>query len=206
MLQILHAGQRREIQLDMCPGNNFQEFQLGAVFQHIQRVPAAGRDDAHLEIGHGPHEVPVVELQIVAEIQILQIGQILELLGILIPHIGIEVGAPEALGICPHGELVIGKPDSPDDLHIRIRIPDLRHALGRDAAGVHVQTFAVFHQRQDFPYRRALVRHDAVIQIHLFGKRAQIAPVEHEAVFQLRLRCGLLQRAQVRPGEVPRRF
>ena len=206
MLQILHAGQGREIQLDVGIGNNLQELQLRAVFQHVQRVPAAGRDDAHLEIRHIPHEIPVVQFQIVPQVQVLQVGEVLQLLGVFIPHVRIEVGAPEPLGIRAHGELVICKPDSPDDLHLRIGVPDLRHTLRRDTAGVHVQALAALHQRKDFPHRCALVRHDAVVQVHLLRQRAQIPPIEDKAVLQLRLGRGLLQGAQVGPGEVPGRF
>ena len=195
-----------QIQLDVGPGDDLQKFQLRAVFQHVQRIPAAGRDDAHLEIGHGTHEIPVVQLQIVAQIQILQVREVLQLSCVLIRHIGVEVGTPEPLGIRAHGELAVGKPDSPDDLHIRIGIPDLRHTLGGDAAGVHIQALAVLHQGQNLAYRRSLVRHDAVIQIHLFRQCAQIAPVEHKAIFQFRLRRGLLQSAQVSPAEIPSRF
>ena len=134
VFHVLHVRQRMQIQFNMGPGDDLQKFQLRAVFQHVQRIPAAGRNDAHLEIGHGTHEIPVVQLQIVAQIQILQVRQVLQFPGVLIGHIGIEVGTPEPLGIRAHGELAVGKPDSPDDLHIRIGIPDLRHALGGDAA------------------------------------------------------------------------
>ena len=63
----------------------------------------------------------------------------------------------------------------------------------------------MLHQGQDLAHRRTLVRHNAVVQIHLLRQRTEISSVEYKSIFQFRLRCGLLQSAQVGPAEIPLR-
>ena len=70
-----------------------------------------------------------MQLQVVTEIQIFQVGQIFELLCLFIPHIRIKIGTPETLGVCSHGKLIVCKPDPPDYFHIRVIVPDFCHLL-----------------------------------------------------------------------------
>ena len=206
MLKIGHLFQGLKIKIQMRVRNNLQKFQLRAVFQHVQRFPAARGKDQNFKVRHIPQKAPVMQLQIMAEIQIFQVGQIFEFLGVFIPHIGIKVCAPETLGVCPHGKLIVGKPNPPDDFHLRVVIPDLCHRLGGNAAGIHIQAFAVFHQRKDLPDSSSFVTHDAVVEVHLLRQCAEIPSVKHKAVIQIRPGRRLLQQEKVLPCEITRRF
>ena len=208
--QILQPGQGAQI-VD-AGGLQLGIAELGAGRQRAHIAPVAHGQHHRLQIRHVADEVDALHVGVVAQIQVLDLGAVLERLGVLRRQLAADagVGGEDALHI--RADAVAGaalqrvaEPDAPDHVGLGMGVPDLGHVLVIHTAAVHIQVAELRHAVGDRLDQRPLIVHGDVGQVHLLAVQAELLVKEGEGIVHLQLRPVCAQPGQRFPGDRARR-
>ena len=196
VLQPGAPGQGGDVRQVAAPGQ-LQKFQLLAVLQGGQVRDRGAGEDRDLQVRHIGAEADVAHLRIVAQVHVLDLGQVLEGAGVGVVHM---VHRPQSVGV---GEpAALPYPYTPDHFGVRVVVPDRGQDLIVDAAVVQQEIGAVGQQVQGLAdLGLSLVADMDLFELHPLRAGVDGLAEELEAVVDRCLGDGLAQGQDLVHGE-----
>ena len=162
MVQSGQILQRREIR--NLVGLQLQIFQLRAVGERRDILYIQHGENSNLKIRHISRKGDILQLFIVADIEIFHFRAVLQSsrIGDLQIAAYTRHGSKNFLYIGSHG-IIAAEPDSPYHFYVREFVADLFHVLVIHVALVHVKIAQVRHAGNNLPHQITVVVHGDVV-------------------------------------------
>ena len=158
-------------------------------------------EDQNLKVRHAAGKGDIRDRVVVAEIQILDLGAVLKLRGLLIGNGAAAGGGRGENAFHVRPDAVAGKPDPPDDVDVRVLVTDHRHVLVGDVGGVHVKRLQPGHVGQNPADFGALVVHADVTEAQVIGGEIGGHAPDGEVIVQRGIGGGFVNGRDAVPAE-----
>ena len=172
-----------------------------AVGQGGDVADVVDREDQHLEIRHAAGKGDIRDGVVVAEVQILDLGAVLKLRGLLVGHGAAAGGGGGEDAFHIRADAVAGEPDAPDDIDVGILVTDHGHVLIGNIGGVHVKGLQPCHVGQNPANFRALVVHPDVAEAQVIGGEVGVDAPDVEGIVQRGVGRGVMDGSNAVPAE-----
>ena len=209
MAQACQPRERGEIGHVRC--EYFEVFKLCAARQRGNIGQGVHRDDEDLKVGHALHKADAVYHLVVAEVDVLRLRAVFELVDLLVVEYAADGRARGEDALRVGADAVIrAEPDAPHHVDIRELLAYLLHAVVSqprdDAAVVHVERSAPCERRERRDDRVAVIAYLGLAEVYGLVGEGEALAVEREGVVKIRLRTGLFQRGDLVPRQLAARL